>query len=272
MSTVRLLDLTQQQFSLSAEEATGLIMAGRIWIGHLPADKPGTPVPDDTVLTLIEKPRKYASRSGYKLEKALKVFAVDPTALTVCDIGASNGGFTDCLLQHGASHVFAVDVAYGILAWELRNDPRVSVLERQNARHLTVEHLDNTVCDMVTADVSFISLKKIYPAIRRVLKPDGVCITLVKPQFEAERRQLGKNGVLKDPADLPPLLASLFDCAAENGLYLTDLSVSPIHGTNGNVEYLAYYTDTPKLTRDDRERLIEKVVCERPDSDLQQET
>lgn len=271
LSTVRLDILTQQQFSLSPEEATGLIMAGRIWIGHLPADKPGTPVPDDTVLTLIEKPRKYASRSGYKLEKALKVFSVDPTALAVCDIGASNGGFTDCLLQNGASHVFAVDVAYGILAWELRNDPRVSVLERQNARHLTVEHLDNTICDMVTADVSFISLKKIYPAIRRVLKRDGVCITLVKPQFEAERRQLGKNGVLKDPADLPPLLESLFDCAAENGLYLHDLSVSPIHGTNGNVEYLAYYTDVPTLSRDDRARLIERVASERPDSDLQQE-
>ncbi len=267
MDTVRLDLLAQQQLHLTPEEATGLIMAGRIWIGHVPADKPGTPVPADTVLTLTEKSRKYASRSGYKLAKALEVFGADPTGQTVCDIGASNGGFTDCLLQNGAAHVFAVDVAYGILAWELRNDERVSVLERTNARNLTPQQLGGTVCDMVTADVSFISLKKIYPAIRRVLKPDGICITLVKPQFEAQQRQLGKNGVLKDPADLPPLLVSLFEAAAENGLYLTDLTVSPIHGTNGNVEYLAYYTDTPTLNKEQQQQLITAVLQERPDSD-----
>ena len=267
MANIRLDVLTQQQFGVSAEEANGLIMAGRIWIGHVPADKPGMTVAEDTVLTKREKAKQYASRSGYKLAKALQVFGVDPAGLTVCDIGASNGGFTDCLLQNGAAHVFAVDVAYGILAWELRNDPRVSVLERTNARNLTVEQLDDTVCDMVTADVSFISLKKIYPAIRRVLKPDGVCVTLVKPQFEAERRQLGKNGVLKDPNDLPPLLESLFDCAAENGLHLTDLTVSPIHGTNGNVEYLAHYGHTPTLNEEGRRALIARVLTEIPDSD-----
>ena len=267
MANIRLNILTQQQFGLSAEEANGLIMAGRIWIGHVPADKPGMTVSEDTVLTKREKAKQYASRSGYKLAKALQVFGVDPTDLTVCDIGASNGGFTDCLLQNGASHVFAVDVAYGILAWELRNDQRVSVLERTNARNLTVEQLDNTVCDMVTADVSFISLKKIYPAIRRVLKEDGVCITLVKPQFEAAQRQLGKNGVLKDSNDLPPLLESLFDCAAENGLHLTDLTVSPIHGTNGNVEYLARYDQTSSLDADGRRTLIKRVLTEVPDSD-----
>lgn len=267
METVRLDVLTQQQFHLSPEEANGLIMAGRIWIGHVPVDKPGTPVPADTTLTLVEKARQYASRSGYKLAKALRLFAVDPAGLTVCDIGASNGGFTDCLLQNGAARVFAVDVAYGILAWELRNDPRVSVRERTNARHLTTEQLDNTLCDLVTADVSFISLSKIYPAVRRVLKPDGVCITLVKPQFEAQQRQLGKNGVLKDPADLPPLLSGLFDRAAENGLFLSGLTVSPIHGTNGNVEYLAYYTPTPFLDERQRDALIQAVLTETPDSD-----
>lgn len=267
MANVRLDILTQQQFGLSPEEANGLIMAGRIWIGHVPADKPGMTVSDDTVLTKREKARQYASRSGYKLAKALQVFGVDPAGLTVCDIGASNGGFTDCLLQNGASHVFAVDVAYGILAWELRNDTRVSVLERTNARNLTTEQLNDTVCDMVTADVSFISLKKIYPAIRRVLKEDGMCITLVKPQFEAQQRQLGKNGVLKDPNDLPPLLESLFDCAAENGLYLADLTVSPIHGTNGNVEYLARYAPAPTLDEEARRALIARVLQERPDSD-----
>lgn len=267
METLRLDVLTQQQFGLSPEEATGLIMAGRVWAGHVPMDKPGTPVAVDTVLTITEKAKKYASRSGYKLAKALSVFAVDPAGLTVCDIGASNGGFTDCLLQNGAARVFAVDVAYGILAWELRSDERVTVLERTNARNLDLPQLGGTVCDMATADVSFISLKKIYPAIRRILKPDGVCITLIKPQFEAQQRQLGKNGVLKNPADLPPLLHSLLDAAAENGLYVKDLTVSPIHGTNGNVEYLAYYTGTPVLSAEERDALIARVLTETPDSD-----
>ena len=264
METVRLDSLTRQQFNLSPEQATGVIMAGRIWIGHIPADKPGMTVPADTVLTLLEKPKQYASRSGYKLAKALSVFAPAVQGKVVCDIGASNGGFTDCLLQNGAAHVYAVDVAYGILAWELRNDSRVTVLERTNARNLTAEQLGD-VCDMVTADVSFISLSKIFPAMRRILIPDGIVITLIKPQFEAERKQLGKNGVLKDPNDLPPLLNRLADSAAENGLYLKKLTVSPIHGTNGNVEYLAYFDSQSPLSDAERQSLIDAVLSETPD-------
>ncbi len=264
METVRLDALAREQFGVSAEEANGLIMAGRVWVGHVPADKPGMAVPCDTVLTLLEKPKKYASRSGYKLAKALQVFAPVVQGKTVCDIGASNGGFTDCLLQNGAAHVFSVDVAYGILAWELRNDERVTVLERTNARNLTAEQLGRT-CDMVTADVSFISLTKIFPAMRRVLIPNGVVVTLIKPQFEAERRQLGKNGVLKDPADLPPLLSRLFDAAAESGLFVKGLTVSPIHGTNGNVEYLAYFDSDAPLGVNERQALIDGVLTEQPD-------
>ena len=242
MDQLRLDELASRQLNISIKEASALIMEGRIWIGAVPADKPGTSVPENTVLTCREKAKKYASRSGYKLEKALACFAVDPSARTVCDIGASNGGFTDCLLQSGAAHVFAVDVAYGILAWELRNDERVTVLERTNARNLTPENLNGTICDMVTVDVSFISLKKIFPAIHRVLKDGGEVITLIKPQFEAKKQELGKNGILKDPAaTLPPLLSDIFTAAAENGLTVKDLTVSPIHGTNGNVEYLAHY-------------------------------
>lgn len=264
MESVRLDALTREQFGVSAEEATGLIMAGRIWIGHVPADKPGMAVRADTVLTLLEKPKKYASRSGYKLAKALEVFAPTVQDKVACDIGASNGGFTDCLLQNGAAHVFSVDVAYGILAWELRNDERVTVLERTNARNLTAEQLGRT-CDLVTADVSFISLTKIFPAMRRVLIPEGIVITLIKPQFEAERRQLGKNGVLKDPADLPPLLRRLFASAAENGLYVKGLTVSPIHGTNGNVEYLAYFESDAPLDNAEQEALIEAALAQTPD-------
>ena len=247
MDMRRLDELAAEQFNVDLSTAAALIMEGRVWLGEVPADKPGTAVPADTVLTCREKARKYASRSGYKLEKALAHFEIDPTGLTICDIGASNGGFTDCLLQNGAAHVFSVDVAYGILAWELRNDERVTVLERTNARHLTPEQLNGTICDMVTVDVSFISLKKIFPAIHRVLKPEGTLVTLVKPQFEAKPQQLGKNGILRDPAtDLPPLLCDIFACAAENELQLLGLTISPIHGTNGNVEYLAHYRHTAK--------------------------
>ncbi len=249
MEQLRLDELAARRLNISVKEAAALIMEGRIWIGAVPADKPGTAVPEDTVLTCREKAKKYASRSGYKLEKALACFAVDPTARTVCDIGASNGGFTDCLLQSGAARVFAVDVAYGILAWELRNDERVTVLERTNARNLTPDNLSGTICDMVTVDVSFISLKKIFPAIHRVLKDGGEVITLIKPQFEAKKQELGKNGILKDPAaTLPPLLTDIFTAAAENGLTVKDLTVSPIHGTNGNVEYLAHYHHTTEPT------------------------
>ncbi len=264
METQRLDSLVMQQFGVSPEEANGLIMAGRIWIGHVPADKAGMSVPSNTSLTLIEKAKRYASRSGYKLAKALNVFGQDVSGLTVCDIGASNGGFTDCLLQNGAAHVFAVDVAYGILAWELRCDPRVTVLERTNARRLTVEQL-GTVCDMVTADVSFISLRKLYPAIRQILKPNGTCICLIKPQFEAHPKQLGKNGVLKNPDDLPPLLNALFDAAAAEGLFVQDLTVSPIHGTNGNVEYLARFTGEAPLSGEERQARIDRAVHEQPD-------
>lgn len=266
MATIRLDELAARQWNISREEAAALIMEGRVWIGQTPADKPGTAVATDTVLTLREKSRKYASRSGYKLEKALRVFPLDVAGQTVCDIGASNGGFTDCLLQNDAAHVFAVDVAYGILAWELRQDARVTVMERTNARHLTAEQLGE-LCDLVTVDVAFISLTKIYPAIDRILKPDGRCVCLIKPQFEAKPFQLGKNGIVKDPTILPPLIGSLIDAAADNHLYLQGLTVSPIHGTNGNVEYLLYLTRGEAVSAAERERLIADALAARPDDE-----
>ncbi len=261
--TIRLDNLVQQKFGVSHEEAVGLIMSGRIYIGDLPEDKPGMLVSTDCEVSLKEKPRRYASRSGYKLEKALNFFNVDVAGLTACDIGASNGGFTDCLLQHGAGHVYAVDVAYGILAWELRCDERVSVLERTNARNLTAEMLGE-MCDLATVDVSFISLKKIFPAVNRILKPQGVCICLIKPQFEASPRQVGKNGMLKDLKDLPPLLMSIVESAAENNLFLSGLTVSPIRGTNGNIEYLARFDRTRAIPPEEIAVLIENAIEELP--------
>ena len=262
---VHLSELVAAQFGLTEQEYVGVIMAGRVWIGETPADKPGMPVAEDTVLTLREKAKKYASRSGYKLEKALSVFAVDPQGLTVCDIGASNGGFTDCLLQNGAGHVFAVDVAYGILAWELRSDERVTVLERTNARNLTEEQL-GAICDMVTMDVSFISLTKIFPAVNRILSHSGDCVCLIKPQFEAPQKMLGKNGILRDPSILPELFRSIAASAAENGLYLRDMSVSPIHGTNGNVEYLAHFSREQHLSEQEIWDLTETTANLQPEN------
>lgn len=264
METKRLDALAAAQFAVSVTEAAALIMEGRVYIGAVPADKPGTAVAADTVLTLKEKARKYASRSGYKLEKALAVFDVDPTGLRVCDIGASNGGFTDCLLQSGANHVCSVDVAYGILAWELRNDPRVTVLERTNARRLTAEQIGG-ICDMVTADVSFISLTKIFPAMNDILSENGRVICLIKPQFEAAQKDLGKNGIVKDPAILPPLMEKIADSAEENRLFLADMTVSPIHGTNGNVEYLMLFTREKTLTEEQRTEKILSALQSAPD-------
>ncbi len=264
MATIHLSELVAKQFQLTDQEAIGVIMAGRVWIGETPADKPGMPVSEDTVLTLREKAKKYASRSGYKLEKALSVFDADPRDKIVCDIGASNGGFTDCLLQNGAKRVFAVDVAYGILEWELRSDERVTVLERTNARNLTAEQLQ-AVCDMVTMDVSFISLTKIFPAVDRILSADGDCVCLIKPQFEAPKKALGKNGILRDPSILPDLFLSICAGAAENHLYLKDMSISPIHGTNGNVEYLAHFVRTPQLSDEAMISLAHKTAALQPD-------
>jgi len=261
---IRLDELAAEQFGVTIQEATAYIMEGRVWMGQIPADKPGTTVKNDTVLTLREKAKKYASRSGYKLEKALSVFSLDVTGLRVCDIGASNGGFTDCLLQNHADHVWSVDVAYGILDWKLRNDERVTVMERTNARKLTKEMIGEQV-DMITADVSFISLTKLFAAMNDILKSDGVVMTLIKPQFEAPQKALGKNGIVKDRAILPPLVLSIADSAAESGLFLKDLAVSPIHGQNGNVEYLALFTRTPSLTAEQRDALVAPLVDWEPD-------
>jgi len=265
METMRLDALAATTFGVSLQEAAALIMEGRVYIGTVPADKPGTSVAADTVLTLKEKARKYASRSGYKLEKALGVFSVDPTGKRVCDIGASNGGFTDCLLQSGAAHVCSVDVAYGILAWELRNDPRVTVLERTNARRLTAEQIGG-ICDMVTADVSFISLTKIFPAMNEILSDTGLVICLIKPQFEAAQKDLGKNGIVKDPAILPPLMDKIADSAKENNLHFKDMTVSPIHGTNGNVEYLMLFTREETVSDQQRTAIIAAALNDKPEA------
>ena len=178
----------------SREQARRLIMAAQVLVNGQRVDKPGTRVPLTATITIKEKPA-YVSRGGLKLEAALRAFKVDVRGIVAADIGASTGGFTDCLLQHGATRVYAIDVGYGQLAWRLRQDPRVVVMERVNARYLRA--LPEPV-DLATVDVSFISLKLVLPAARQLLKPNGQIIALIKPQFEAGRKQVGKGGVVKD--------------------------------------------------------------------------
>lgn len=263
--TIRLDMLVSQKLGISTQQAAALIMSGRVMLDDVITDKPGEQVNQNATPVIKEKQKKFASRSGFKLEKALKSFKLDVTGLTVCDIGASNGGFTDCLLMHGAAHVFAVDVAYGILEWKLRQDKRVTVFERTNARYLTVDKL-GVYCDMVTADVSFISLKKIFPAVDAILKPDGCCVCLIKPQFEAAPHQVGKNGIINNPDDLPPLLLSIALAAAQSHIFLSAMTVSPIHGTNGNIEYLARFDRNTGITEDKWPSLIENALSQQPDA------
>jgi 23S rRNA (cytidine1920-2'-O)/16S rRNA (cytidine1409-2'-O)-methyltransferase len=221
----------------SRMRARRLIRAGLVHVAGQVADKPGTQVVTNAEITLQARPR-FVSRGGEKLEAALARFELDVAGMVAADVGASTGGFTDCLLQHGALRVYAIDVGYGQLHWRLRNDPRVVVMERTNARYL--ESLPQPA-DLVTADVSFISLELILPAVVRCLRPGGQVVALIKPQFEAGRREVGKGGVVRDPAVHRRVLERVLDTAAELGLGLRGLMPSPLRGPAGNVEFLAWW-------------------------------
>lgn len=229
--------LHEQGLAASREQARRLIMAGQVSVNGEVVDKPGTRVPLTAKIEIAAKPA-YVSRGGLKLEAALAAFALDVRGLVAADIGASTGGFTDCLLQHGAARVYAVDVGYGQLAWELRQDPRVVVMERVNARHL--RQLPEPI-DLVTIDVSFISLKLILPAVIPLLKPAGQIIALVKPQFEAGRKEVRKGGVVKDPAVHRAVLQDLVAWASAHGLQTRGIITSPLRGPAGNIEFLIHW-------------------------------
>lgn len=212
-------------------------MAGLVFVAGHRRDKAGTPVAIDASIEVRGEVHPFVSRGGLKLAAALETFQIHPRNWVAMDIGASTGGFTDCLLQNGAAKVYAVDVGYGQLDWSLRNDPRVIVLERTNARHLTKEHVPERV-DLVVGDVSFIGLGKIFPAIVPLLKNDGFVVVLVKPQFEAGRAFVGKGGVVKDGAVHERVLKDVAEDAVANGLQPLAVRPSPITGPQGNVEYL----------------------------------
>lgn len=220
----------------SREKAHALIMAGDVLVDGEPVTKPGRAVATDAALRLREE-LAYVSRGGLKLAAALDAFTVDPTGVLAVDVGASTGGFTDCLLQRGAGHVIAIDVGYGQLAWKLRQDPRVTVVERTNIRNLRALPGD-VLADLAAIDVSFIGLELVLPAVARLLRPGGQAIALIKPQFEAGREQVGKGGVVKDPAVHRSVLDRVLGWATRNGWSVNGLVRSPITGPKGNVEFL----------------------------------
>lgn len=218
----------------SREQGRRLIMAGQVTVNNQPVTKAGALVSGSEDIRL-KSPPPFVSRAGIKLQAALDAFRVDVTGWVVADIGASTGGFTDCLLQRGANRVYAIDVGYGQLAWKLRQDPRVSVLERVNARYL--EGLPEPI-DLATFDVSFISLELVIPPVLKLLKDGGFAIALIKPQFEAGRDQVGKGGVVKDPAVHRAVLRRFTDWSTRQGLAVQGLISSPIKGPAGNREFL----------------------------------
>jgi 23S rRNA (cytidine1920-2'-O)/16S rRNA (cytidine1409-2'-O)-methyltransferase len=220
----------------SREKARALIMAGSVLVDGTPAAKPGQSVPSGSQVR-VKDTLRYVSRGGLKLEAALDAFQVDPAGLAAADVGASTGGFTDCLLQRGAAHVYAIDVGYGQLAWKLRQDSRVTLLERTNVR--TLPALPEEVhVDLAVIDVSFIGLDLVLPAVARFLRPGGQAIVLIKPQFEAGKGRVGKGGVVRDLAVHREVLVRVLAWAASHGWAVEGLIRSPITGPKGNVEFL----------------------------------
>lgn len=230
----------------SREQAKRLILAGEVLSGTTVISKPSTKLSIDAPLSVKERP-KYVSRGGLKLEGALQHFAFDPSGMTCLDCGASTGGFTDCLLQAGAIKVHAIDVGTNQLVWKIRNDTRVIVKEKFNARHMTPEDIGEQV-DLCVTDVSFISLTKILPPLFSVLKPEGHIICLIKPQFELERDEVGKGGIVRDPALHQKAVHKIQHFVTEIlGHQWLQHTVSPITGTDGNVEYLALLSCEKKI-------------------------
>ena len=235
--------LDQRLFELglaeSREKAKATIMSGIVYVNGQKSDKPGTQVSDDAEIVVRGNACPYVSRGGFKLAKALEVFPVEPAGKVCIDCGASTGGFTDVLLKNGAAKVYAVDVGYGQLAWQLRQDSRVVVMERTNARALTPDMFPESM-DLGVMDVSFISIRLILPALHGLLKPGGEVVCLIKPQFEAGKADVGKKGVVRDKAVHERVLREMCEFFPTAGYTLIGLDYSPIRGPEGNIEYLAY--------------------------------
>ena len=231
--------LVERALVSTREKAKALLMSGQVWVDGVRRDKAGQLVSPQAEVEIRGRGLPFASRGGLKLEKALQAFALDPQGLSVIDLGASTGGFTDCLLKAGASLVYAVDVGKGLLDYKLRQDERVVVMDRTNARYLEPQDFRGPV-DLISMDLSFISLRLVLPAAKRLLQPQGRIVPLIKPQFEAGPEKLGKGGVVRNPEVHVQVLEGFWDFCHAEGLALYGLTFSPIKGPAGNIAYVAW--------------------------------
>lgn len=251
--------LVEKGYFQSREKAKAAIMAGIVFVNDSKIDKAGTPVEETAEILVKDNICPYVSRGGLKLEKVLELYGFSLENAVCADIGASTGGFTDCMLQKGASKVFAIDVGYGQLDWKLRNDDRVINMEKCNIRYLDFDTVDRDI-DFISIDVSFISLKLVFPVAAKMLADTGSLVCLVKPQFEAGRQQVGKGGIVKDINVHKEVIRNVVQYGIDSGLYSYGLTYSPVKGAKGNIEYLLYMKkeDTDgKVTDDDINRIAD---------------
>lgn len=240
MAKVRLdVLLCEKGFATGRDKAKALIMTGKVFVNGVKVDKAGTEISPDSNIEVKAPMLKYVSRGGLKLEKAMKSFPINLENKVCMDIGASTGGFSDCMLQSGADKVYAVDVGYGQLAWKLRTDPRVVNLERTNIRYITENEVPEKL-DFISVDVSFISLSLVLPVVKKFLKDDGAAVCLIKPQFEAGRENVGKKGVVRDKSVHLDVINKIINISRNEGLIVSGLDFSPVKGPEGNIEYLIY--------------------------------
>ena len=254
--------LVQQGLANSRELAKAYIMAGNVYVDGQKEDKAGTKVAVTAKLEVKGNQMKYVSRGGYKLEKAMDVFGIRLNGKICLDIGASTGGFTDCMLQNGASKVYAIDVVYGQFAWKLRNDERVVCLEKTNVRYVTHEQVPDEG-DFASIDVSFISLTKVLPAVLGVLGEKGQLVCLIKPQFEAGREKVGKKGVVRDSSVHREVIEMIVEYVRTQSLGILGLDFSPIKGPEGNIEYLIYLDKSRSgMHEDEVQARVDTVVAQ----------
>lgn len=269
--------LVKQGLAPSREKAKAIIMSGNVFVAGQREDKAGSVFDEAAVITVKENPLKYVSRGGLKLEKAMQCFPITLAGSVCMDIGASTGGFTDCMLQSGAAKVYSVDVGHGQLAWKLRNDERVVCMEKTNFRYMVPSDIQDAL-DFASVDVSFISLTKILIPARNLLKESGRMVCLIKPQFEAGRDKVGKKGVVREPEIHREVIAKVIDFADLTGFSVQGLTYSPVKGPEGNIEYLVFLekkTALPEeiisLTEHEAERMLAGVQAEGTDLCAKQE-
>ena len=260
MAKIRLdVALVEGGFAESREKAKRLIMSGIVYVNNQKSDKAGNTVNPDDIIEVRGQTLKYVSRGGLKLEKAMQVFPITLDSCVCADIGASTGGFTDCMLQNGAKKVYAIDVGYGQLDWRLRTDERVVNMERTNFRYVTKNEISEDL-DFASVDVSFISLSLILPVMRNLLKEQGTAVCLIKPQFEAGRENVGKKGVVREKSVHIAVIEKIIGLLDDNKFSLLGLDFSPVKGPEGNIEYLCYIRkdEEPKSNKFSAEEIVEK--------------